>query len=69
MIRYTTSVDCINPPIRGSIGEQKRNEKLAKKLSINPPIRGSIAIEQNPEEGAFYVELYQSPYKGFNRGY
>ena len=22
--------------------------------------------EQNPEEGAFYVE-YQSPYKGFNR--
>ena len=54
---------CINPPIRGSIedfmGLTPKTER------INPPIRGSIGVNfNNPTEAK---NLYQSPYKGFNR--
>ena len=49
-------------PYKG-FNRDKKEEKREKNFCLNPPIRGSI---ENPEEGAFYVELSQSPYKGFN---
>ena len=36
--------ECLNPPIRGSIGTNTILALLSVKKSLNPPIRGSIVM-------------------------
>ena len=57
-------LNCINPPIRGSIGnvevECKGNE-----LEYQSPYKGFNRKEFDMKSSM--KKLYQSPYKGFNR--